>query len=81
MVNLKTGERVSDSAQIVTGGWSYSPLALYTVDLEYDEIVKIADCCDRYLHALLYVFQNGWYNFNREAGRIEILPDVCDELK
>lgn len=46
--------------------------ALHSIDLESDEFAKIAGHYERYLEAILHIFENEMYRFDEESGCIRV---------
>ena len=55
--------------------------SLYTIDMESEETILIAQHYDDYLNAMLSVFQNKSYCFNEQAGSVEVLDDDWNQLQ
>jgi hypothetical protein len=49
---------------------------LYSIDLEGDTTIKIAEHYSHYLDAMLFIFKSGQYTFDREGGCIEVIDEV-----
>jgi hypothetical protein len=54
---------------------------LFSIDVECDSLVKIADHYERYLEAILHIFESQMYRFNEEAGCIKVKETDWEQVQ
>ncbi len=55
-------------------------LKLYSVDIESNTTIQIAEHYKDYLDAMLFILQSGQYNFDETAGIIEVPEDIWKDI-
>lgn len=53
---------------------------LYSIDIECDLVQKIADNFERYVDAILSLFEEGNFSFDKDAGCIDVKDDVWSAI-